>query len=410
MSTPAHQSFFARVTTAFARGYRRIVKLFGIDPAEPAESIVILTDLCLAQAARRELHYRQKALPEALLQAFTAEPLAAGDARFIGRETALTRLSAVHEMWCSGHSPMVAVTGPQGCGLSSFLRQLEQTVGGGKFHYGALSRRPYDTSDSLELLSEIVGLEQPSENVEELLERINQLPPSVFVIDNGHLLTCRVMGAHTAIRIFGAVMVATQQRHLWVLGCEEFAWRRLTYIYRADRYFTDRIELAMFNESELNQCLAIRQEVSGVMLSSAIAGGDKAVADDLQNELSTFYRLSNGKPDLAFFYYLAALQVNAENGQLDLGCGTALDFAALKNLISEELFTLAEVAVHGCMTIDDHRTLFRTSREESWLLLESLYQQCLLDKDETRGVPGYRLVPVYSEVISRFLTNANYLY
>ena len=66
--------------------------------------------------------------------------------------------------------------------------------------------------------------------------------------------------------------------------------------------------------------------------------------------------------------------------------------------------------MHGRLTIDDHHALFRCSREESWLLLERLYQQCLLDKDETDEEPCYRLVPVYSEVITRYLTNTNYLY
>lgn len=218
------------------------------------------------------------------------------------------------------------------------------------------------------------------------------------------------MGAHAAIRIFGAVMVASQQRHLWVLGCEEFAWRRLMYIYRADRYFTDHIELDMLSAAELNQCLAIRQQVSGVTLDSTMASGDSDLPDVLEKELVTLYKLSNGKPDLAFFYYLRSLQLNSESQLVEMLSLEALDFSALKSLISEELFTLTEVAVHGRMTIDEHRALFRSSHEESWLLLERLYQQCLLDRDEDGDDPAYRLVSVYSQVISRYLTNANYLY
>ena len=411
MADPTQNSFFSPVTGVFIELYRRVLRFVGIRPAEHAESIKVLTDLCLAQSARRARHYKEKALPEALLQTFTVEPLSAGDARFVGREEQLTRISSALELWRAGHSSMIAVTGPQGCGLSSFLRQLEQLVGSnGTFRYSKLTHRPYDISDTLNMLSEFAGFEQPAKSVEELLERINELPPGVFVIDNGHFLSCRVMGAHAAIRIFGAVMVATQQRHLWILGCEEYAWRRLTYIYRADRYFTDRIELAMFSGPELDQCLALRQQMSGVDLNSKMDGGDKELPDELESELPTLYKLSNGKPDFAFFYYLGGLQLNPENKQLDMKPVSALDFSALKNLIREELFTLAEVAVHGSMTIDDHRALFRSSREESWLLLERLYQQCLLDKDETDEEPRYRLVPVYSEVISRYLTSTNYLY
>ena len=411
MSDPAPQTIFTRVAAAIAGAYRRLLQLLGLGAFEHAESIKILTDLCLAQSARRARHYKEKALPEALLEAFTDAPLAAGDARFVGREAQLKRMASAFELWRSGNSSMIAVTGPQGCGLSSFLRQLEPLAGSsGHFRYAELRRRPCDTSDTLAMLSDIVGLDQAASSVDDLLERINQLPPAVFVIDNGHFLTCRVMGAHEAIRVFGAVMVATQQRHLWILGCEKFAWWRLTYIYRADRYFTDRVELAMFSAPELDECIALRQQMSGIELNSAMEAGDQGLPDDLEAELPTLYKLSNGKPDFAFFYFLGGLQVNPENSKLDMKPGTALDFSVLKSLISEELFTLAEVAVHGSMTIDDHRALFRTSREESWLLLERLYQQCLLDKESTAGDIGYRLVPVYSEVISRYLTSTNNLY
>ena len=411
MSDPAQKSIITSLAAAIVSLYQRGLQLLGLRSVEHAESIKILTDLCLAQSARRARHYKDKALPEALLQAFTVASLEAGDARFVGREAQLQRITSAFELWRAGHSSMIAVIGPQGCGLSSFLRQLEPLVGkSGAFHYAELKRRPYDTSDTLAMLSEIAGFEQPAASVDELLERLNELPASVFAIDNGHYLTCRVMGAHEAIRIFGAVMVSTQQRHLWILGCEQYAWSRLTYIYHADRYFTDRIELTMLTAPELDQCLALRQQMSGVTLNSAMDGGDKDLPDDLEAELPTLYKLSNGKPDFAFFYYLGGLQVNPENKLLDMKRGSALDFTALKSLHREELFTLAEVAVHGSMTIDDHRALFRTSREQSWLLLERLYQQCLLDKDQTEDATGYCLVPVYSEVICRYLTSNNYLY
>lgn len=411
MNDTAPKSFLAPLTLASTRLYRRVLRLFGISTIETAESIKILSDLCLAQTARRARHYREKMLPDALLQAFSSEPLVAGDARFVGRQDQLQRMSAVLESWRAGHSLMIAVTGKQGCGLSSFLRQLEQSaVTSDTFRYGELTRRPNDINDSLMMLSEIIGLEQAATSVEELLERINQHPPSVFVIDNGHFLSGRMMGAHAAIRIFGAVMVATQQRHMWVLGCEEFAWRRLTYIYHADRFFTERIQLTMFNESELEQCLSLRQQVSGVVINSEMKSKNEEISVELENELPTLYKLSNGKPDFAFFYYLGALQVNPENKQLDMHHVMALDFSAFKNLIREELFTLAEVAIHGRLTIEDHCSMFRFSREESWLLLERLYQQCLLDKDETADIPDYQLVPVYSEVISSYLTKMNYLY
>jgi hypothetical protein len=346
-----------------------------------------------------------------VLQAFSAEPLSAGDARFIGRQQQSDRVLAAVDLWRAGRRSMIAVTGPQGCGITSFLQQLADRVGDPEtYRYGKLTHRPYDVSDALALLSSVVGCEQPPASVAQLIEYINGLTPSVFAIDNGHFLACRIMGAKEAIRVFGAVMVATQQRHLWLLGCQEYAWRRLSYVYRAERYFGDHIELAFFSEAELGECLASRLQVSGMGLDTESGDEQQRIPAVLARQLSTLHRLSNGKPDLAYFYFLTSLGVSTGTTQLDVQAAVALDFSALKQLLSEELFTLAEVAAHGQLTLSEHRAVFRVSQQESGLLLERLYHQCLLDKDPSAVEPTYRLVPLYSDVVTRYLSNANFLY
>ena len=306
---------------------------------------------------------------------------------------------------------MIAVTGPQGCGITSFLQQLADRVGGPEtYRYGKLTRRPYDSSDTLALLSAMVGCEQPRTSVDQLVEYLNGLTPSVFAIDNGHFLACRIMGANEAIRVFGAVMVATQQRHLWLLGCQEYAWRRLSYVYHAERYFGDHIELAFLSEAELGECLANRLQASGMELATDRGGEQQRIPTVLARQLSIVHKLSNGKPDLACFYFLTSLRIGTGAEPLDMQAPVALDFSALKQLLSEELFTLAEVAAHGQLTLSEHRAVFRVSEQESRLLLERLYHQCLLDKDPSAVEPTYRLVPLYSDVVTRYLSNANFLY
>lgn len=382
----------------------------GFPSTEPTEPIRLLTDLCLIRDACSS-GYVSQALPETLLQAFSTEALAAGDSRYIDRELQSTRLLAAVDLWRSGRSAMVAVTGPQGCGMTSFLRQMEQQVGAdNNCRYSQLENRPYDTGDTLALLCTITGCEQACHSIDDAINYINSLEPGIFFIDNGHFLACRIMGANEAIRVFGAVMLATQQRHLWVLGCQEYAWRRLVYVYRADRYFTDRIELPLFNEDELGLCLTTRLQVSGMALNSATQNDDDPVPAELTRHLPALHKLSNGKPDFAFFYFLSSLLVNAGNGALDMQTVVALDFGALKQLISEELFTLAEVAAHGQLSINDHRAMFRISHEQSLLILQRLFHQCLLDRNETEKGVTFCLAPQYSDVVTRYLTNANYLY
>ena len=411
MTDNTQHTFLTPLTDRLLRLYQRLLQLLGRQPDKLAEPVRLLTDLCLARASQRAQRYAEMALPESLLQAFSSEALTPGDERFTGREEQLTHLLTVIEMWRAGRSPMVAVTGPQGCGITSLLQQLMHRVNGDTpCRYGKLERRPYDTGDTLALLGTLVGCEQAVDSVEALIEYINNLDPGIFIIDNGQFLACRILGANEAIRLFGAVMLATQQRHLWVLGCPEYAWRRLTYIYRADRYFSDRVELALFTETELGECLTKRLQLANITLNDEQSGDDSPMPAMLTRHLPTLYKLSNGKADFAFFYFLSSLQINDENRALDIQAVVAQDFSTLKQLISEELFSLAEVAAHGQLSISDHRTLFRLSHEESLLLLERLYHQCLLDRDGSNSEATYRLVPLYSDVITRHLTNTNHLY
>ncbi|MCW9032331.1 MAG: ATP-binding protein [Gammaproteobacteria bacterium] len=397
--------------SVFTRLYRNLSKIFKSQADELVIPINIKTDLCHAQASRREKLYTDRALPGSLLQAFTEKPLVTGDMRFIGREEQSTRLLSAIEMWQSGQTSMLAVTGPQGCGISSFLQQIPQHISDQQgWHYSELTRRPTDNEDCLAQLSNIVGSEQPIASVAELIDYINTLPPGIFAIDNGHYLASRIMGSNQAIRTFGAVMVATQQRHLWILGCQEFAWRRLAYLYNADRYFTELIGLTLFSEDELKQCLSSRLQVSGILLNSDTSNEQTESPSVLGQLFSTLYKLSNGKPDIAFFYLLGSMNFNAEDKLWDIQPVEQLDFNQLKQLVHEELFTLAEISAHGQLSIDDHQSIFRSSHEESWLLLERLYHQCLLDKTTNDNVTTYHLVPLYSDVITRFLNNANYLY
>ena len=409
--THTGKAFLRPAAATLARLYRGTLRLFGRQTDEQTEPAKLQADLCLALAARPVPGAADTALPEAVLQAFSAEPLTAGDARFIGRQQQSDRVLAAVDLWRAGRRSMIAVTGPQGCGITSFLQQLADRVGDHEtYRYSELTRRPYDISDTLALLSAVVGCEQPRDSVEQLVEYLDGLTPRVFAIDNGHFLACRIMGANEAIRIFGAVMVATQHRHLWLLGCQEYAWRRLSYIYRAERYFGDHIELAFFSEAELGECLASRLRASGMELQTEGGGEQQPIPAVLARQLSILHKLSNGKPDLACFYFLTSLLVPAGAGQLEMQAVLALDFSALKQLLSEELFTLAEVAAHGQLTLTEHRAVFRVSEQESRLLLERLYHQCLLDKDPNAVEPTYRLVPLYSDVVTRYLSNANFLY
>ena len=389
-------------------------RLVGAEDEAPSPTVAPDDELSLATSQRRTRRYADVGLPPALLEACSDEPLPVGDGRFVGRERQLEQWQAALVRWRDGRGEMQVVTGPPGSGITSLLQQMAGGVAGGEVsHYGALNRRPADEADAVRLLGELLGLAERRESIDALVDDLNSLSPRVFLVDNGHFLVSRMFGSHQAIRVFGGVMLATRQRHLWVLGCQEHAWRRLVYVHQADRDFDVPIETAFFSEAELGRCLAARLDRAGLLPGDAAEGKEKPAALH-ERPLSGLQKLSGGKCDLATFYFLNSLRVDPEDGQLSSEPLVELDFTVLNRLTFDELFTLTELAAHGPLHCSEHRRLFRTSVEESWLMLERLHQACLLVREEAAGDPAddpaYRITPLFSAQISRRLAIANVLY
>lgn len=113
------------LTNRFAQLARRFGERVGLRdaPVADAEKDVAACHPCEGRADRLAAACAAAGLPESLLQAFAATPLAAGDGRFVGRAGARERLLACLDAWREQRPAMMAVVGPQGCGVTSLLRQ-----------------------------------------------------------------------------------------------------------------------------------------------------------------------------------------------------------------------------------------------------------------------------------------------
>lgn len=405
-----------------AQFVRRLGERFGLRAAQAAvveDEAVVARHPCEGRADRLAAEFARNGLPEPLLQAFAATPLEPGDTRFIGRTAARERLLACLDAWREQRPALVAVVGPQGCGVTSLLRQIEGGLRPGEqLTYRALDGRPASARDALVQCARLFGIEEAPVSVEQLAATINALDARLIVLDNGHYLACRIMGASESIRTLGALMVATQERHQWLLGCRLEAWRRLSYAHRADRFFTEVIALEAFDCEELTAVIAARCARAGLVLAEADSAADSAPAP-VQDPAAAFrppdafmtqlHALSSGLPAAAGCHFLRALA--ADETGWHLGSCLPFDYGALKTLDRMESFTLAEIAVHGALTAAEHRSLLRLPEQESQMLLQRLCALGLLEhvareNRETR----YRLVPVHVGTVIACLHNANYLY
>ena len=352
-------------------------------------------------------------LPASIVSAFDTLPLKPQDPRFVGREEALERLVDALNDWRNERAGLTAVVAPHGAGITSLLNQVRSEIASTEtLSCLSLAKKPCSAADALRLINCIFQFEQQPETTAEMILAIKNSPPRVIIIDDGHMLLSRKMGNLAAVQTIGAVLVATQHCHCWIIGCAKQAWRRLSFLYQSDRFFSKILELEYFSAVELREVIERRFYGLGYEWF-ARSEQEKDKSDPMIEKFKQLHDISEGLPAMAFFILLFAIETDSEQSKLKLSTFSHLDNSVIKSCSVEEMFSLAEIFVHGVMDHADHETLFRISPEQSLLRLERLCRLGILNRiatDEHYTSNSYYLSPILAQAMVSHLVLSNLLY
>ena len=352
-------------------------------------------------------------LPASIVSAFDTLPLKPQDPRFVGREEALERLVDALNDWRNERAGLTAVVAPHGAGITSLLNQVRSEIASTEtLSCLSLAKKPCSAADALRLINCIFQFEQQPETTAEMILAIKNSPPRVIIIDDGHMLLSRKMGNLAAVQTICAVLVATQHCHCWIIGCAKQAWRRLSFLYQSDRFFSKILELEYFSAVELREVIERRFYGLGYEWF-ARSEQEKDKSDPMIEKFKQLHDISEGLPAMAFFILLFAVETDSEQSKLKLSTFSHLDNSVIKSCSVEEMFSLAEIFVHGVMDHADHETLFRISPEQSLLRLERLCRLGILNRiatDEHYTSNSYYLSPILAQAMVSHLVLSNLLY
>jgi hypothetical protein len=400
-----------------------------------------------------------------ITQVMLCQALYASD-DFVGRETQISQITDVINQWRNHHGEISAIVSPAGAGGSSFLGQLPpllQTIQTDdaknaptpevkplptQWLLMSFYQAPLGAKDAIAHVCYCFGI-TPPDTITETIAAINQQPPQLIMIDDMHKLMLRMMGNNQALVTFATIVMETRKHHCWIINCEQFAWQRLSAQYQIHHVIEHVIQLDYFSDSELaaiqtKHLLDLGLISKGVMAKeTATAAANKNtqksttqqalqtnndqadIEKPYKDQLKQLYTISQGHPKLAslLLQYSLAHQVdissdNHSNNSSNSSSNSGIDIcrinaSALQLCQDNDLFSLAEIYVHGGLRVVQHGQIFAISIEQSSLQLEYLARQGLIIAQYSQhdfAEHFYFITPTLSKIIANHLVNNNKLF
>ncbi|HBF46649.1 MAG TPA: hypothetical protein DDW91_09350 [Shewanella frigidimarina] len=377
---------------------------------------------------------------------------------FVGREKQLNQITDVINQWRNHHGEISAIVSPAGSGGSSFLGQLPpllQTIIAddakkapmpdvkplpSKWLLMSFYQAPLGANGAIAHVCYCFGITPPN-TITETIAAINQQPPQLIMIDDMHKLMLRMMGNNQALVTFATIVMETRKHHCWIMGCEIFAWQRLSAQYQIHHFIKHVFQLDYFSETELATIQTKHLLDSGLISNDVMAkettttppnNTNKStkeqanieqvdIVNPYKDQLKQLYTISQGHPKLAslLLQYSLAHQVdissdNSSNSHSNSGIEICrINSSVLQQCQDNDLFSVAEIYVHGGLRVSQHAHIFAITIEQSSLQLEYLARQGLIIAQYSQqdfAEHFYFITPTLSKIIANHLVNNNKLF
>jgi len=411
--------------TRASTSWRVLLLGFFFQRRQPVEqSLLQLTDL----PTETELLEKSKVLPPIYRRLFRNEPLTNREF-LVGMEQEMNLLSETFQRWQSGRASSVAIIGPEGSGKTSLINCFENDLNEEVNVVRAeIGHRMLNRGDILKMLEEVLRIEEPSATAAELISKIMRLERQVIILEHGHQLFLRAVGARESLETFFYIMMNTRTHLFWLLSFRLLPWTRLGYLNNIERFFTHIIKSEFHNVQELKTAVLLRQRATGQEPVFSHEGADsyrlrkllsqyRLVDAPVQQALADIYfgflyELTGGNMETALYYWLRSLTLD-EQGRVNVQPCVKVDTGFIQKLDITYLLSLAEVLAHGGLTPGEHGEIFNLELLRSRLILDYLRQIRLLkghSKDKHGQPLFYTVNTLFYQPVHGVLSDMHLIY
>lgn len=333
-------------------------------------------------------------------------PLAEFEKSFIGREEQLEQLQQSLDNWQDGQGELTCIVAPFGSGLSTLLSVFVASQKPGvSIGFMSFYQAPLTPKEAIAQLYACFNINQAPDSITQAIKLIKQQPAQVMILDNLHKLMIRLMGNYQALVTLATILMETRTQHCWIFGCESFAWQRLTSQYQINNYIKSVIKIDYFTLDETTEL--IHQYLNELELLTT-----EEEAELREQACKQIYMTSSGQPKLAKLLLFDAIKLD-DSQNMYFSEISELDTGSLKQCKDEDLFSLAEVYVHGGLSVSQHSDIFTASIEQSSLKLEYLSRQGMLFAQYSHydfAAHKYGVPPCLTKIVASHLVNNNKLF
>jgi hypothetical protein len=119
---------------------------------------------------------------------------------------------------------------------------------------------------------------------------------------------------------------------------------------------------------------------------------------------TTFHQISSGNISLAQLYWLQSTQL-ANDEEIHISPIRELDFSFIKNLTSDELFTMQAMIIHDGLDLNDFAMVMGKPNNASRNLLTPMLEKGLLIKPRNK----YNINPIIFKHVANYLISRNFV-
>jgi len=352
--------------------------------------------------------------PAGLLEALLEDDPESAHLVIDGANDIDARFAAVFSRWRDDHRPgLVLLAGDRGAGKGTWVARHLEVLARDDLPVlrAAPSTRLGSELEALRWLAQLLEIDPPA-TLDEAVDRIEDLPRRIIVLDHLERSFLRRVGGFEGLRTLFAVAQLCAEEHFWVLSMHLPAWRYLSRLHAVldTRIFSEVLELPPFEESDLRRLLEGRTRRAGyaVCYGSMERGGVLTEADaeaEAERAARTFFRLlaesSGGNPAIALRMWNECLAPGPDARTLEVRLSERLVRELPAGLSDNDLFVLAALRMQDIMDVHELAQVTNLPTPAARAVVRSLLDRGLLrERDEQVAIP-YRKLPAVHRVLTR---------